>query len=79
MAVITVRVDDELKGRMEGLRHINWSEVVRQAIIEVLDREEARNLAKAVVISEKNTIVPDEGYSSVDIIRKWRETVRWRR
>lgn len=79
MAIITVRVDDELKRRMERVKHVNWSEVVRQAIIRTLGHEEGQNLAKAVLLNERNVIVPDEGYSSVEIIREWREKVRWRR
>ncbi|MFQ6075297.1 MAG: hypothetical protein ACE5Z5_04060 [Candidatus Bathyarchaeia archaeon] len=79
VAIITVRVDDELKRRMERVKHVNWSEVVRQAIIRTLGHEEGQNLAKAVLLNERNVIVPDEGYSSVEIIREWREKVRWRR
>lgn len=79
VAIITVRVDDELKRRMERVKHVNWSEVVRQAIIRTLGHEEGQNLAKAVLLNERNAIVPDEGYSSVEAIREWRERVRWRR
>ncbi len=79
LPIITVRVDEELKKRMDRLKHINWSEVIRRAIIEVVEREEARNLAKAVLLNERARIKPEPGYSSVDVIRKWRETVRWRR
>jgi len=79
MAIITVRLDDELKRRMEKISHINWSEVVRQAIIKVLTQEEGQNLAKAVLLNERNVIVPEEGYSSIATIREWREKVRWRR
>jgi len=79
MAIITVRIEDDLKRRMEKIKHINWSEVMRQAIIRVLGEEEGQNLAKAVLLNERNVIVPDEGYSSVEIIREWREKVRWRR
>jgi len=72
MAIFTVRISDELKKRMEKHKHINWNEVVRQAILRTLEKEE-RNLAKAVLLNEKNVIVPEEGYSSVEIIRKWRD------
>ena len=39
--IISFRVDRELKERMDKLRHVNWSEVVRRAIYEVVVREEA--------------------------------------
>lgn len=73
MSIVTVRVDEELKRRMSKLKHINWSEVMRQAIIRTIEREEARNLALAILLNERNVITPDEGYSSVDVIRRWRE------
>ena len=71
-------MDDELKKKMERFRHINWSEVVRQAIIRVLGQEENRNIAKAVLLNERSIIIPDEGYKSVEAIREWRSRVRWR-
>ncbi|MCX8188225.1 MAG: hypothetical protein N3F64_00770 [Nitrososphaeria archaeon] len=71
--MITVRVDDELKRRMSRFKNVNWSEVIRKAILDVLKREEERNLAIALLLNEKNVITPDEGFSSVEVIRKWRE------
>ncbi|MEM2661226.1 MAG: hypothetical protein QXK55_08235 [Nitrososphaeria archaeon] len=73
MALITVRVDEELKKRMSRFKNINWSEIIRKAISDVLKREEERNLAIALLLNEKNVITPDEGFSSVEVIRKWRE------
>jgi len=78
MGVITVRVDDELKKLMEKLKYINWSEVVRQAITRVIEREEEKNQALAVLLNEESIVVPDKGYDSVDVIREWRETIRWK-
>src|SRR5690349_8428646 len=34
MAIITMRIDDTLKKKMEAMRQINWSEVARRAIEE---------------------------------------------
>lgn len=77
MPLVTVKVDEELKRRMEKLRHINWSEVIRQAITDVVEAKKERNLAKAILLNEEHTIVPEEGYSSTELIRKLRESVRW--
>ncbi|MEM2849524.1 MAG: hypothetical protein QXI36_04525 [Candidatus Bathyarchaeia archaeon] len=74
MSLITVRIDDDIKRRMKRLKHINWSEIVREAILEVLSREEERDLARAVLLNESNVVIPDEGYSSIEVIRRWRET-----
>ena len=78
-AVISFRVDRELKEKMDRLRHVNWSEVVRRAIYEVVVREEARlrskdpeRLRRALVRSEKLSRQV-EGWSGVEEVRRWRE------
>ena len=73
MAIISVRVSEEIKKRMEKLKHINWSEVIRKAIIEVLEEEEGRNLARAVLLNEKIRKKAPKGWSSTEVIRFWRE------
>ena len=73
MTIVSVRVDDELKRRMDRLKHINWSEVIRRAIIKTLEEEEGRNLARAVLLNEKVRKKAPEGWSSVEVIRYWRE------
>ncbi len=71
--VFSVRIEKEIKERMKKLRHIDWSEVVRAAIIETLEKEEGRNLAKAVLITEKIRKKAPKGWNSVEVIRYWRE------
>jgi len=69
----------ELKEKMEKLRHINWSEVVRKAIEDTIRREEsklrskdrARMKAAALRTDQLRRGVP--GWSSVEEIRRWRE------
>lgn len=73
LAVISVRVSEEVKRRMERLKHINWSEVVRKAIMKVLEEEEGRSLAKAVLLNEKVRKKAPEGWDSTEVIRYWRE------
>ena len=65
MAIISVRVSEEIKKRMEKLKHINWSEVIRKAIIEVLEEEEGRNLARAVLLNEKIRKRAPKGWSKL--------------
>lgn len=38
--VVSFRVDEKLKQKMEEMKHINWSEVVREAIAGVIARED---------------------------------------
>jgi len=73
MPVISVRVSDDIKRRMERFKHINWSEVIRRAIVKVLEEEERRNLAKAVLLNERIRKKAPKGWSSVEVIRYWRE------
>lgn len=79
MSMISIRVDSELKRRMEKKKDVNWSEVVRQALDRVLAGDEGQNLARAVLLNERNVVTPDEGYSSLRVIREGRGRIRWKR
>ena len=77
--VVSFRIDKRLKERMDRLKHINWSEVVRRAIYETVVREEARarrrdpeRLRRAALKSEELSRRV-EGWDSVEAIRRWRE------
>ena len=41
MKVVSIKVNDETKRRMEQLQHLNWSEILREAIARRLEAEEA--------------------------------------
>ena len=77
--VVSFRIDRELKRRMDELKHINWSEVVRRAIAEVVAREMARRREKDFVRIRRAVLRSErlsrrvEGWSSVEEIRRWRE------
>ena len=77
--VVSFRIDRDLKRMMDRLRHINWSEVVRRAIAEVVARELAFmgekdfvRIRRAVLRSEELSR-RIEDWSSVEEIRRWRE------
>jgi len=74
LPVVSVRISEETKRRMEKLRHINWSEVIRKAILKVIEEEEDRNLARAVLITEKVRKKAPKGWDSSQIIRYWRDS-----
>jgi len=76
MPTISVRIDSELKEKMNSLKYINWSEVIRQAIQSKLATEREKNIAKAVLINNKIRKKAPEGFNSADIIRKFREEER---
>ena len=76
--VVSFRIDRRLKERMEKLKHINWSEVVRRAIEQVVRVEEARLREKDRARIAWASLKMDElrrrveGWSSVEEIRRWR-------
>ncbi|RLE95895.1 MAG: hypothetical protein DRJ55_00945 [Thermoprotei archaeon] len=77
--VVSFRISRELKERMDKLKHVNWSEVVRRAIYEVVVREEAKLRRKDVRKLRRAALKSEElsrkvtGWSSVEEIRRWRE------
>lgn len=73
MSTVSARISKELKKRMEELNHVNWSEVVREAIREKIKAEQEQNLAKAVLLNERVRKKAPEGWKSEEVIRKWRE------
>ena len=73
MTVISIRIDDAVKGRMNELKHINWSEIIREEIIRILKREERRDLAKALLLNEDLRRDAPKGFDSTEMIRHWRE------
>ncbi len=75
--IISARVDEKTRRRMKGLPHINWSEVIREAIADRLKREERRevdpaDLREAAKISDALR-APSPGWDSTEEIRRWRE------
>jgi len=77
--VISFRVRKELKEKMEKLRHINWSEVIRKAIEDTIRREESKLRSKDRARMKAAALRTDPlrrevtGWSSVEEIRRWRE------
>ena len=72
MPLVTVRVDERLKREMERLSHINWSEVIREALERKVKEESGRSLAEAVLLNEKLRKRAPEGWDSAEVIRAWR-------
>jgi len=80
MSVVSVRIDEHIRRKMKLLSHLNWSEVIRQAIIQKIKEEENRKrrldpkmLKEAAEITEKIR-KPSPSWSSTEEIRKWRDS-----
>jgi len=73
MSIVTVRVDNETKKKMIRMRHVNWSSVLRDAIDEKLAEESNRDLARAILTTDKLRKKAPPGWDTVEVIRSWRE------
>jgi len=80
MSVVSVRIDEHIRRKMKLLSHLNWSEVIRQAIIQKIKEEENRKrrldpkmLKEAAEITDKIR-KPSPSWSSTEEIRKWRDS-----
>ncbi len=74
MPLVTLRVDPETKARMDRLEAVNWSEILRERIFEVLERESRKNRMEALRLMEKLSRKSPPGWDSTAFIRQMRET-----
>jgi len=75
MTVFSVRIDEETRKLMEKVK-INWSEFIRNAIRNRVMEEERRNLAKAVLITERIRKRSVGEAKAEEIIRRFRDERR---
>ena len=75
MTVFSVRIDEETRKLMEKVR-INWSEFIRNTIRNRVMEEERKNLAKAVLITERIRKKSAGEAKAEEIIRKFRDERR---
>lgn len=74
---ISVRIDKGIREKMKSHEEVNWSAILRRAIIENLKNKEKTDLEKrkkAARMMDKIRVsgVFDSGRNSTEIIRKWR-------
>lgn len=48
MSVITIRIDKEVKRRMRAIKGVNWSQVVREAILKRIEIEERKEVVRRI-------------------------------
>jgi predicted transcriptional regulator len=85
LALVTVRVPEELKKQMRRLKSVNWSSVLRQAIeerVELEQRSVTKDLGRVREGSRKADAIRNEierkyghvDFNSAETIRYWRES-----
>jgi len=72
VTTITVRISPEIKKLMRKYKYINWSEVVREAILNKIREEEEKNLAEALLINERLRRNAPKNWDSTEVIKRWR-------
>jgi len=75
MTVFSVRIDEETRKLMEKVK-INWSEFIRNAIRNRVMEEERKNLAKAVLITERIRKKSAGEARAEEIVRRFRDERR---
>jgi len=75
--VVSSRVDEETRRKMKRLRHVNWSEVMRQAIIEKIEEETRRDvdpneINEAIRLMEE-VRRPRGDFNGTEESRRWRD------
>jgi len=79
--VVSARIDEETRRRMRRLPHVNWSQVIREAINDRLRREEMRRRPDRAQLLEAKRLAdsirrPSPGWDSTEEIRRWRDLRR---
>lgn len=88
MTLLSVKVDSRLRERMKKFPQINWSQVMRKAVEDRLQMEEAltrrrridRNLLRTSIETQDRIRQKSHGtWSATKEIRRWRTTEEPRR
>jgi hypothetical protein len=81
MPIIAVRIDEELKKKMDELKEVDWNEVTRRAIeekvreVEMWPCPDVRMLKEAAAETDSLRRRVD-GWNSTSEIRRWRSHIR---
>lgn|GEM_PF-213088 len=73
MSNVTVRVPEELKGRMKRCKSVNWSEVARKAFEDAARKEEIQRAAESIKNLRTESKTEWDGAKE---IRKWRDAAK---
>jgi hypothetical protein len=73
MSNVTVRVPEELKGRMKRCKSVNWSEVARKAFEDAARKEEIQRASESIKNLRTESKTEWDGAGE---IRKWRDAAK---
>lgn len=81
MSVVSFRVNRRLKARMDRLRHINWSELLRRYVESIVEQEEQKLRSRRDPAAIKRAIEEMDRLAKVSAGSGWiaeEEVVKWR-
>lgn len=78
MPTMSTKIPENLKKRIENLAHINWSEVMRVAILKRAEEEEKRIMERNSKLIEQSSQVMDQlrrkaQGNTTEELKAWRE------
>jgi len=82
VSVVSFRVDKRLKARMDRLRHINWSELLRRYVESVVEQEERKLRSAKDPLAIKRAVEEMDRLAKISEGSGWiaeEEVIRWRR
>ena len=71
--MISLRISDELKSEMDKLDWVNWSEILRSSLEQLVPKLETKDLAKAVILSDLLRASQNIESDSLKILKIWRK------
>lgn len=82
MSTVSFRVDRKLKARMDRLRHINWSELLRRYVEGVVEQEERKLRSQRNPAAIKRAIEEMDRLAKISMGSNWiaeEEVIKWRK
>lgn len=73
MPIISLRISEDQKNKMDEMKWINWSEIIRRTIDELIPKLTQHDLAKAVIVSDllRKQVVEDTR-DTESVLHIWR-------
>lgn len=82
MSIVSFRIDKKLKSRMDRLRHINWSELLRKYVESVVEQEEQKLKPKRDPLVIRKAVEEMDRLAKISEGSEWvaeEEVIKWRR
>lgn len=82
MSVVSFRVNKRLKARMDKLRHVNWSELLRKYVESVVEQEEQKLKSRKDPLAIKRAVEEMDRLAKISEGSNWiaeEEVIKWRK